>query len=132
MRFWTGLALGCAFAALASPASAQSARPGGGGSTREDCAQRYNHDLAIRACSDLLRRSPRDGWAYGNRGDAYRMKSMYDIAIADLSAAIKINPRDAFSYGSRGESYRMKGQLDLAISDFDQAIMLNTRDHFSY
>lgn len=118
MRYWIDLILGCTvgFSAAASPAQA---------GLREDCNQRTDHDLAIRACSDLVRRNPRDALALSNRGDSYRMKRDYERAIVDLDEAVRLNPYYARAFGRRGAAYRLKGDYDRAISDLGEAIRLD-------
>ena len=121
MRYLMGLAAGCAVG-LWLAGSAALAGP------REDCANAKDPDLAIKACSQLIRRNPRDTAAYGGRGIAHANKGDYDRAIADLDEAIRLNPRDGRAYSSRGTVYSEKGAYDRAVTDFNEAIRLNPKD----
>ena len=118
LRYWIGLILGCTvgFSAAASPAQA---------GPREDCNQRTDHDLAIRACSDLIRSNPRDALALSNRGNSYRMKRDYERAIVDLDKAVRLNPYYARAFGRRGAAYRLKGDYDRAIWDTERGDRLD-------
>src|SRR5262245_1722525 len=92
---------------------------------KEDCGQFKNSDLAIRACSELIRRNARDAWPFNERGNAYDFRGEYDRAIADYSEAIRLNPRSAVSHSNRGGTLIRKGDYDRAIADFNEAIRLD-------
>jgi regulator of sirC expression with transglutaminase-like and TPR domain len=107
------LALGCAVGLWVA---ASVARAG----TQEDCAKSQNRDLAIQACSQLIRQNPGDAIAHRNRGVVYANKGDYDRAITDFNEAIRLNPRYAFAYSDRGAPYAKKGDHDRAITDFNE------------
>jgi tetratricopeptide (TPR) repeat protein len=123
MPYWIGLTLGSLVGLCAAASLAQA-------ESNEDCSQRIDNDLAIRACSDLIRRNPRDGWAYANRGDAYRRKGENDRAIDDLNEAIRLDPRDLSAYVYRGQVYEAKGKRCNAIEDYNKALALPANGEF--
>ena len=94
-----------------------------------------NADLAIKACSALLKNDngtvPAFGDVYYNRGSAYETKKQYDLAIADFSQAIKRKPDFGVAYENRGHVFGMTGKYDDAIKDFDQALKLNPKSGFA-
>ena len=65
--------------------------------------------------------TPSSGFAYFNRGGAYRAKSDYENAIADYDAAIRLNPKDAVAYNNRGVAKLYGGALPAALGDFEKA-----------
>jgi Flp pilus assembly protein TadD len=71
-----------AFVLAASAASAE---------TRRDCAS-DDHELAIAACTTLIKENPKDATAYYNRGISYRQTGKLDLAMADYTRAIELNP----------------------------------------
>ena len=92
--------------------------------SKADCNQEVNDDLAIRGCSELIGRNPRDAVAYYNRGTAYLNKGQVDGAIADLNKAIELNPRDAEAHNNRGNAYMRKSQYQQATANYERAIAL--------
>src|SRR5262245_63993078 len=99
MRYLMALAAGCALSLLVA-ASVALAGP------REDCAGgQQNPDLAIQACSKLIKRAPRDASLFVDRGNASYYKRDYDRAIADYAEAIRLNPGNVVAYGNRAKCY---------------------------
>jgi len=98
---------------------------------REDCQQSQNHALAIRACTEIIRRDRKAGWAYHWRGAAYASKSDYNHAIADYNEAIRLDP-NATAYNARGKAHNAKGAYDHAIADYNEAIRLNPSFAYAY
>jgi tetratricopeptide (TPR) repeat protein len=125
MRYLIGLALGCALGlgALALPAQA---------GLDDDCRSGTNDiDLKIRACSELIRRNPRDGWAYGTRGDGYLAKGDNNRAIADFSKALQLSPGDDFALAGRGAAYYHRKDDDRALADLNEAIRRKARNAYA-
>ncbi len=54
-------------------------------------------------------------WAYGRRGECYRMIDDYELAIADLDRAIELDPENDYAYTSRGQTYRKTGDFLKAL-----------------
>jgi tetratricopeptide (TPR) repeat protein len=61
---------------------------------RETCGSSRGGDDAIAACSRLIKRNPKDAYAYLHRGNAYDRKRDHGRAMADYGEAIKLNPKD--------------------------------------
>ena len=80
-------------------------------------------DQAIVDYSDAIRLSPRDIYAYVNRGIVlYTKKDNNEGAISDFDAALKINRCEATAWINRGLVYKRKGNLNQSIADFTDAI----------
>lgn len=77
----------------------------------------------IKACSDLLRRNPKDVLALEARAVAY-IGENNNLAMADLSNAIKLKPT-AVLYFRRAAVFGLKDDYAQAIKDLIQAITLN-------
>jgi tetratricopeptide (TPR) repeat protein len=67
------------------------------------------------------------GWAYINRGNAYRSKGDNDRAIADLNEAIRLDPKSAMAFNIRAGTYHQKGDNDRALTDLNEAIRLDPK-----
>src|SRR5262245_16371472 len=119
MRYLMGLAAGCA---LALAVTASTALAG----AWEDCTKiDQNPDLAIRACSEVIREGNTTVtmiYAHDNRGVAYERNGDYKAAIADFSERIRLDPRDPYAYSRRGNAYLRSGEYGHAIIDFGEAI----------
>ena len=100
--------------------------------TKQDCEQAKDRNLAIKACSQIIRSDPRAGWAYSSRGNAHLAKREHDRAIADFGKAIELDPNSATSYCGRGDAYRAKGDRDTAIADYTKAIELDPKYASAY
>jgi tetratricopeptide (TPR) repeat protein len=77
--------------------------------------------------TDLIRRDEKDGWAWAQRGVAWKQKGELDNAIKDHTEAIRINPKDAMAYNNRGNAWNNKKEYDKAIQDFTEAIRLDPK-----
>jgi tetratricopeptide (TPR) repeat protein len=93
--------------------------------TADELFNAGEYQEAISVYDQVLAADPQDYYAYGQRGECYRMLSRYDEAIADFTRAIELNPDNYWSIANRGESYRAKGEYDLAIQDLDRALELH-------
>ena len=114
---------GLALSALASEANAQSAA--------KRCDD-LRGDAAIAACTDAIRKNPKEANLYNNRGAEWADKGNYDKAITDYDQAIKLNPNFAFAYNNRGNAWTTKGDYDKAITDYGQAIRSNSSYAVAY
>src|SRR5262245_53980783 len=86
--------------------------------TRDDCASN-NHELAIAACTLLIKYNARDAQAFYNRGVSYRETDKLDLALADYTRAIEINPNYFEAYNNRGNIYMARRDNKRALEDFD-------------
>ena len=115
IRFW---AFCCSLGLAASVAHA---------GTQEDCAQKQNRELQIRACTELIGSDQRTDWivwAYLNRGVAYHVKGDFSRAISDQTEALRLTPNNVLAYTFRGGVYASKREYERAIADFSEAIRL--------
>jgi S1-C subfamily serine protease len=92
--------------------------------TRGDCASN-NHELAIRACTRLIKENPRNATAYYNRAISYRETGKLDLALADYNRAIEINPNYFEAYNNRGNVYMARGDNNRALQEFERALKIN-------
>jgi tetratricopeptide (TPR) repeat protein len=83
------------------------------------------YEKAITSYDLVLAADPQDSYAYGQRGECYRLLSRYDEAIADFTRAIELNPENAWALGSRADAYRLLEKFDKALADFNRAIELD-------
>ncbi len=81
---------------------------------------------------DAVRKSPKKGRPYNNRGYAYEKMGLFEKALADSNKAIKINPNATSGYNNRGISYKNKGNIDQALTDFNKAIELQPDNAEAY
>ena len=94
---------------------------------RDTADELYNageYQEALDMYSDVLAADPQDYYAYGQRGDCYRMLSRYDEAIGDFNRAIELHPENSWALAHRGECYRAKEQYERALEDLDRALEL--------
>jgi tetratricopeptide (TPR) repeat protein len=87
----------------------------------QDCFQSQKAELRIRACSEIIQRSPNDATAYHNRAVAYALAGDTDSAIADYSKVIEIAPSNATAYENRGRAYASRGDYTNAVADANKA-----------
>jgi tetratricopeptide (TPR) repeat protein len=104
------------YAYLASANNAKSAA--------ERC-ENESYDVAIQACSEVIRNDRRAAWAYNNRGLELRKKHVLEKAISDFSEAIRLKPDFAEAYYNRGRT--QGADTSDAIVDCDEAIKINPK-----
>ena len=90
------------------------------------------YDKALADFNKAIELNPQYAWAYGQRGETYRLLKEYEKAFADLNKAIELNPQDAWAYALRGETYRLLKGYDKALADFSKAIELDPQDAWAY
>jgi len=100
---------------IAAPAFAEAVR---------DCASN-NHEVAIRACTQLIKKNPRNATYYYNRAISYRETGRADLALADYTRAIEINPRHYEALNNRGTIYISRGDNERALQDFTRSTQVN-------
>jgi tetratricopeptide (TPR) repeat protein len=93
---------------------------------RSDCAS-DNHEVAIRACTELIKENPKDATAYYNRGISYRETGKLDLAMADYTRAIELNPKYFEAYNNRGNLFMARRDNKRALQEFDAAIKINPK-----
>jgi tetratricopeptide (TPR) repeat protein len=94
---------------------------------RDTADELYNageYQQAITTYDQVLAADPQDSYAYGQRGDCYRLLSRYDEAIADFSRALELNPENSWALAHRGECYRAKEQYERAVEDLDRSLSM--------
>ncbi len=94
---------------------------------RDTADELYNageYQQAITAYDQVLVNDPQDSYAYGQRGDCYRLLSRYDEAIADFSRALELNPGNSWALAHRGECWRAKEQYERALEDLDRSLSM--------
>ncbi len=89
--------------------------------SQRDCAVHADSSARIAACSELIRKNPRDAGAHLNRGSAFRAKGELDRALADYDKALELRPNYAAAYESRGAAYAAKGDYVHAVADVTRA-----------
>uniref|UniRef100_A0A7V3RID8 Tetratricopeptide repeat protein n=1 Tax=candidate division WOR-3 bacterium TaxID=2052148 RepID=A0A7V3RID8_UNCW3 len=79
---------------------------------------------SITLWSDVLKKYPKNGIAYNNRGNAHFLLGQYDKALNDFNQAIEFNPSLELAYFNRGKVYERLMMLDKAIADFTNALKI--------
>jgi tetratricopeptide (TPR) repeat protein len=97
----------------------------------ENCIQERRLALAIKGCTRLLRRDPRNITANYHRARAYERSGRIGRAIADRSRIIRVDP-SSFAYRARGLLFRLQGDYKRAVRDFSKAIELNPTNNYAY
>ena len=77
--------------------------------SQRDCAAHADSAARIAACSELIKKNPRDAAALLSRASAFQSKGEMDKALADYSKAVELKPNYAAAYERRGAAYAAKG-----------------------
>lgn len=93
---------------------------------RSGCADAKDHHRAIKGCSEIIRKDPKDAIAYYMRGNALAKNGDLGQAIADYSKAIALNPRLVPAYNARATVYVTKGDYTRAVADVTRASELSS------
>ena len=99
--------------------------------SEKECAEARDAEVAIRACSEAIRRNPRDATAFANRGLAHARKGEEVRAIADYDEAIKLAAHEAAFHYYRANAHLRKGDAERAIADYGEALRLDPRHVFA-
>ena len=86
--------------------------------------QRQDAMALSQIMSDLdeaIKLSPKNMYAYYNKGNVYMMQGDYTSAISCYSTAIELMPDFAEAYYNRGLMYLRLGNKNLGISDLSKA-----------
>lgn len=82
---------------------------------------------AVRDLTTVIKRFPKNKYAYQMRGIMHNHLTNFPKAIADFTQAISINPRLASAYYFRADVYSEQNNHKKAIEDFTKIIALNPR-----
>jgi tetratricopeptide (TPR) repeat protein len=82
-------------------------------------------DLAIADYSRSIELFPNSGYAYGERGDIYKLMGDFQRATADYSQMILIDSDEYEGFVKRAAIHLALGELDKAIVDYDEAVELS-------
>ena len=89
-------------------------------------------DAAIADYTEIIRRFPKNEFAYLERGVTYYNIGEFERAIADYDHVIELKPNFERAYYNRGAANLRKGDLDQSIADYNQAIALKPNDAYAY
>lgn len=78
-------------------------------------------NLMITDLDKVIKLSPRNVYAYFNKGNAYMLQGDYTSAISCYSTAIELKPDLAEAYYNRGLMYLRMGNKELGVADLSQA-----------
>lgn len=82
-------------------------------------------DEAEAFFSDVLRKEPKNAWAYNLRGLARERQGQLEAAIADFTEALRYDPQLAVAYNNRGIARDRSGDAKQAIADYGESIKLD-------
>jgi tetratricopeptide (TPR) repeat protein len=88
-----------------------------------------NDELAIKACTLLIKQNPRNPTTFFNRGISYQNLGRHQEALEDYNAAIRLNPKEADYFHNRATAYDRLGELDRTIEDCNTALKLRPNDN---
>jgi tetratricopeptide (TPR) repeat protein len=88
------------------------------------CAQRGNHEDAIREIDAALNINPKASFAYYNRGIVLQALRRFQEALTSYDVAIALRPDYAEAFCNRGNTLAELKRLDEALASFDRAIAL--------
>ena len=94
---------------------------------RKDCFEKSG-DIAIRACSDAIRRDPKDTVSYVNRAFEYVQKGEHAQSIADYSKAIELDANRPDAYQGRAWAYFKTGKPAQGLADADRSLQIKPND----
>lgn len=104
--------------------------------TVADCNQLEDFDLAIKACSAIVKAPGKFkhgavAQAYSNRGFAYAERKQFRKAIADYTKSLARNARDDNVYHYRGAAQIKLGNHAKAVKDINKALKLEPYNSFA-
>lgn len=89
-------------------------------------------EKARKFAAEALKRNPRSGLAFNQRGWVNYKLGNKDEAIFDFNQAIRYNPRLAMAYSNRGVCYTDSGDYLQALKDLNRSIRLNPNSAVAY
>jgi tetratricopeptide (TPR) repeat protein len=84
-----------------------------------------NLTAAETSLRELVKKFPRDAFAYYQLGNVLARQNRSEDAIAQYQQALKYNPRYALAYNAIGLTYGSLSQWDEAASQFRKALEIN-------
>ena len=117
-------------AALSSLARAGQAEPGGelGRRLALDYQNLGEHARALAVLDGLIRREPREGAYYSDRGLCRYLKGDAAGAVADLETAIKLTPKFLPAYLSLGAVHSAGGRFARALAVYEEGLARAAED----
>jgi tetratricopeptide (TPR) repeat protein len=91
-----------------------------------------DHEGTIKACSELIKRSPAGAESYYLRGNAYLSANRPDLAIGDYNRYLELSPGSSEVHTNRGVALLRTRQYERATRDFEQAIALKPTNEMAY
>lgn len=80
---------------------------------------------AIEYFSELVKKEPRNAWAYNLLGLVREQRGEFEAAIRDFTEALRYDPQLAVAYNNRGIALDRSGELEKAVADYSEAIKLD-------
>jgi tetratricopeptide (TPR) repeat protein len=90
---------------------------------RQDCYEKSGA-AAIRACTEAIRRDPRDVLSYINRAYEYLQKGDLGLSIADYAKAIELDPGRWDALQGRAWVYFKAGKAAEGLADAEASLKL--------
>jgi tetratricopeptide (TPR) repeat protein len=84
-----------------------------------------NFTAAETSLRELVKKFPRDAFAYYQLGNVLARQNRSEDAIVQYQEALKYNPRYALAYNAIGQTYGSLSQWDEAASQFRKALEIN-------
>jgi tetratricopeptide (TPR) repeat protein len=100
--------------------------------TAGDCANSKVWPEAIKACTVIIAKDPRAGWAYINRCFAYERNGEASRALPDCNKAIELDPRNATAWVNRAAAYIALKNYNRALTETNRAIELDPRSAVAF
>ncbi len=99
---------------------------------RQDCAQTYDHHLAVRGCTEVIRGDSGNAWAYSNRSHAYERIGQYQLSLADGHRAVDLDPTQPLHFVNRAAAYIGLRDYGRALADIDAALRIDPRNPVAF
>jgi tetratricopeptide (TPR) repeat protein len=90
-----------------------------------EAMQAGDHDAAIAAFSEVVKRKPAFAEGWNKRATVYYLAGDYEKSIADCGEALKRNPRHFGALSGLGQIYMQLERYDEALSWFHKALAVN-------
>ena len=91
-----------------------------------------NYKIAIKDYTNAIKKNPKFGRAYNNRGNAYLLSEQYYSCIGDFTRSISLAPNNAYAYLWRANAYMQLGQYLDCINDCSIVISLEPENAKAY
>ncbi len=100
--------------------------------TAGDCANSKVWPEAIKACTAIIAKEPRAGWAYINRCFAYERNGEASRALTDCNKAVELEPRNATAWVNRAAAFIAMKNYNRALTETNRAIELDPRSAVAF